>query len=410
MKPLTPTQGFQGLVVHTRDPHDVYVGRPSPFGNPFSHKTGTLAEFQVATKEEAIRRFEKWLLEQPALVARVKRQLRGKVLGCWCKPGPCHGDVLARIANEDAGPPRRLVSSYDPVAHGARCNVCPLKGKPVVPPTPATKPLRLVIVGEGPGYREELEGKSFIGPSGQLLDRELAKAGFPDRSEAHVTNGHLCRPEGDKQAELAAACCAPRLLRELKELSPTVPILALGKLSTKAIVGARSILVARGFVWTAKSIDPTAVRAAHRAHEKAVGEKRIPALLKALVLEGRAALAGRVVLPTIHPAFVLRADVWLPVMRADFRRMVRLVKGELTTDKLADNGKYVVVSKVLDVKRALSKLGKVVSFDIETDGVDPLKAEILCVGVADRKRVVVIQPWRAAVHAKIFNRWIREDV
>lgn len=89
------------LVVHCKRAHaDVYVGRPSPFGNPFSWKPGTLAKFLV-TKEECLPRFEQWLRAQPELVARVRRELRGKVLSCWCAPGPCHADILARVAAEE---------------------------------------------------------------------------------------------------------------------------------------------------------------------------------------------------------------------------------------------------------------------------------------------------------------------
>jgi hypothetical protein len=89
------------LIVHCkRDPYDVYVGRPSIYGNSFSHKDGTAAKYKVATVEEAITRYEAWLLAQPGLVALVKRELRGKTLGCWCAPKLCHASVLARIANE----------------------------------------------------------------------------------------------------------------------------------------------------------------------------------------------------------------------------------------------------------------------------------------------------------------------
>lgn len=93
---------FVRQVVHCKKaPYDVYIGRPGPWGNPFSHQAGTLANFRVASREEAIQRYEAWLLAQPDLVARVKRELRGKILGCWCAPKACHGDVLVRVANSE---------------------------------------------------------------------------------------------------------------------------------------------------------------------------------------------------------------------------------------------------------------------------------------------------------------------
>lgn len=89
-------------VVHCKkEPFDVYIGRPSMWGNPFSNKNGTLATFQVATVEEAVAAYEAWIETQPDLIAAAKRELKGKILGCWCKPGPCHGDVLLRIANDE---------------------------------------------------------------------------------------------------------------------------------------------------------------------------------------------------------------------------------------------------------------------------------------------------------------------
>jgi hypothetical protein len=84
-------------VVHCkREPYDVYIGRPSKWGNPFSHKDGTLARFKVATREEAIAKYRERLLSSP--LRHVLHELRGKVLGCWCKPLPCHGDVLAEMS------------------------------------------------------------------------------------------------------------------------------------------------------------------------------------------------------------------------------------------------------------------------------------------------------------------------
>lgn len=97
----TPSVGTKRWVVHCKkEPFDVYIGRPGPWGNPFSEKAGTQAEVKVETREEAIACFREWIAQQPELVARVKRDLKGKVLGCWCHPKACHGDVLAEIANE----------------------------------------------------------------------------------------------------------------------------------------------------------------------------------------------------------------------------------------------------------------------------------------------------------------------
>lgn len=89
------------MVVHCkRSKYDVYIGRPSIWGNPFSHKSGTLAKYKCATREEAIEKYTDWLLTQPELIEKAKSELKGKVLGCWCSPNACHGDILAAIANE----------------------------------------------------------------------------------------------------------------------------------------------------------------------------------------------------------------------------------------------------------------------------------------------------------------------
>lgn len=77
----------------------MYIGRPSRWGNPYSHLPNTLAEFRVGSREEAIAMYEIWLKQQPELMASL-HELKEKVLGCWCSPQACHGDVLVRLANE----------------------------------------------------------------------------------------------------------------------------------------------------------------------------------------------------------------------------------------------------------------------------------------------------------------------
>ena len=78
-------------VVHCRrEPHDIYIGRPSKWGNPFVIGAD-------GTRAQVIRKYEQWLLGQPGLMADL-HELTGKTLGCWCAAGPCHGDVLLRLA------------------------------------------------------------------------------------------------------------------------------------------------------------------------------------------------------------------------------------------------------------------------------------------------------------------------
>ena len=84
-------------VVHWRkEPYDVMIDRSGPYGNPFSHKPGTKAQFRVRTREEAIERFREWAPRQPKLMALLS-QLKGQRLGCWCKPLACHGDVYVEL-------------------------------------------------------------------------------------------------------------------------------------------------------------------------------------------------------------------------------------------------------------------------------------------------------------------------
>jgi len=74
----------------------VYVGRPTPFGNPYSHLNASMADIKVNTREEAIAMYKKWFerrLRNPEFNAKVEA-LRGKDLICWCAPHSCHADVI----------------------------------------------------------------------------------------------------------------------------------------------------------------------------------------------------------------------------------------------------------------------------------------------------------------------------
>ena len=85
-------------VVHCRkERYDIYIGRPGRWGNPYSHLPNTTAQFRVSTRAEAIRKYREYILSSPQLLADVK-SLKGKVLGCWCKPLSCHGDILKELS------------------------------------------------------------------------------------------------------------------------------------------------------------------------------------------------------------------------------------------------------------------------------------------------------------------------
>jgi len=72
----------------------VYVGRGSPFGNPF--KIGIYGD-----RDKVCDLYENYVRDNPDLLARIKKELRGKDLVCWCKPKRCHADFLLQVANED---------------------------------------------------------------------------------------------------------------------------------------------------------------------------------------------------------------------------------------------------------------------------------------------------------------------
>lgn len=77
-----------------KEPYDVYIGRGSPLGNPFqiNDKIGE-------TREVVIEKFRQWLLvavKDGRISLAYLASLNGKTLGCFCKPQPCHGDVIVR--------------------------------------------------------------------------------------------------------------------------------------------------------------------------------------------------------------------------------------------------------------------------------------------------------------------------
>lgn len=84
-------------VVHCKkERYDVYIGRPSVLGNPFViGKDGT--------REEVIAKFEQYARANKDVLAIIRMLSEHTVLGCWCKPLACHGDVIIKLWSEMKG-------------------------------------------------------------------------------------------------------------------------------------------------------------------------------------------------------------------------------------------------------------------------------------------------------------------
>ena len=123
---------------------------------------------------------------------------------------------------------------------------------------PATQPVfgegppdaRILIVGEQPGDQEDLAGRPFVGPAGQLLDRAMVEAGL-DRRQVYVTNAvkHFkFVPRGkrrihEKPGTSEIVACNFWLELERKELAPAITVM-MGATAARAVLG-RTVTIGR---------------------------------------------------------------------------------------------------------------------------------------------------------------------
>ncbi len=124
------------------------------------------------------------------------------------------------------------------------CRQCPL-WKSATQAVPGEGPMdaRVMIVGEQPGDREDLEGRPFVGPAGKLLDQALAEAGI-DRGSAYLTNAvkHFkweARGKHRLHHKPAAGeidACKPWLLAELSKIAPEILVI-LGNTAARSLLG-----------------------------------------------------------------------------------------------------------------------------------------------------------------------------
>ena len=146
----------------------------------------------------------------------------------------------------------------------ARCKGCPLYQHATQTVFGEGKPrARMILVGEQPGDREDIEGHPFVGPAGQLLDRCLEEAGI-GRDEVYVTNAvkHFkWEPRGKrrihkKPSQREIAACRPWFDAEVEAVQ-TELIVCLGATAAQALLGsAFRVTQNRGKVITAAKLPP----------------------------------------------------------------------------------------------------------------------------------------------------------
>ena len=118
---------------------------------------------------------------------------------------------------------------------------------------------RLMFVGEAPGYQEDRQGQPFVGQAGELLDRMIRAMGL-EREEVYICNLVKCRPPGNRdpgREEIDA--CREYLERQLDAVRPEV-IVALGAFAARALLQTDSLLGdlrGRWHAWRGIDLMPT---------------------------------------------------------------------------------------------------------------------------------------------------------
>lgn len=269
---------------------------------------------------------------------------------------------------------KKVVLSAEPskLPH-ADCFACPGRDRPLIPSTPTTDKLRLVVIGEAPGRQDVEDGKPLSGQGGKMFERSLRKIGVA-RSECHIMNAVACDvPWGDKQTDLKAAvkCCMPRVQHEIAQL-PDAPVITLGDFGLQSAMG-----------WTSK--------------KKLIAGGKKQFGFRGAVIDRNDPVRGinavdRIVLPLLHPSFVLRAQTWEAIWGSDMLRVGRILRDGWTPPEAQPGRRTVIIKTVDQLKQELALLGPRVAFDIETNGLDTLRVDIVCFVLSDDVLTVVV-PW-----------------
>lgn len=114
-----------------------------------------------------------------------------------------------------------------------RCGLCETRRNVVI--GDGARESRVLLIGEGPGEQEDLQGRAFVGPAGQLLDRMLACIGL-DRGQVYIANVVKCRPPRNRDPlPEEQAACLPYLRAQVRLIRPQV-IVCLGRVAAQAVI------------------------------------------------------------------------------------------------------------------------------------------------------------------------------
>jgi uracil-DNA glycosylase len=150
-------------------------------------------------------------------------------------------------------PEQRLATLEAIASEVSTCTRCPLSvGRNHAVPGEGSPETEVVLVGEGPGFNEDQQGRPFVGAAGTLLNQLIRAIGWR-REDVFITNVVKCRPPGNRDPEPGEiAACAPYLRRQLEALDPAV-VITLGRHSLQTFMPGARIGQAHG---TLRPADP----------------------------------------------------------------------------------------------------------------------------------------------------------
>ena len=131
------------------------------------------------------------------------------------------------------------------------CALCEARTNPVF--GVGEKTAEVMLVGEGPGEREDLEGEPFVGKAGLLLDDMLKIIGLDRKSNVYIANVVKCRPPGNRDPlPQEQRACLPWLREQFRLIRPKI-VLCLGRIAAGALIHPDFRITAEHGQWFEKS-------------------------------------------------------------------------------------------------------------------------------------------------------------